>query len=344
MAVSERKLAANRANAKRSTGPRTAAGKAKVARNALAHGLTARAPLLPADDVGAYRRFARRMLDELRPDGALQEELAADIINCSWKLRRVPEAEARLLDHHHGAVDRVADQLDNAFRHADLPFLRKDGLDDDGEVDFDKADLRLKPPMVLFKMVRARALWDGTPNSPAWALDRYAARLERSRASALRMLLTLQKRQAAAAEGEDVHDDEGPSGDEGEDGGGGGGAPVQNKATDAPAPAAPQTAVSAMHANDDASPAAGEGGGCKATAAGRVAEGPPIREASAAPAWTPPRPQPPPPDPRPPSGSGTSPSASATSPPWTRSRWTSGPASSSPCSAPAGAARPLCSG
>ena len=37
--VSARKLAANRANARLSTGPRTAAGKAHSARNAVRHGL-----------------------------------------------------------------------------------------------------------------------------------------------------------------------------------------------------------------------------------------------------------------------------------------------------------------
>ena len=38
---SERQLAANRANAKRSTGPKTAAGKLRSSRNALTHGLSA---------------------------------------------------------------------------------------------------------------------------------------------------------------------------------------------------------------------------------------------------------------------------------------------------------------
>lgn len=49
---SARKTAANRANAQRSTGPRSAAGKAKAARNAERHGLTipiARDPSLQAE-------------------------------------------------------------------------------------------------------------------------------------------------------------------------------------------------------------------------------------------------------------------------------------------------------
>ena len=40
--VSERKLRANRANARKSTGPRTTRGKAYSRRNALVHGLTSR--------------------------------------------------------------------------------------------------------------------------------------------------------------------------------------------------------------------------------------------------------------------------------------------------------------
>jgi hypothetical protein len=38
--TSAKAIAANRRNARRSTGPRTAAGKRKVARNALRHGLS----------------------------------------------------------------------------------------------------------------------------------------------------------------------------------------------------------------------------------------------------------------------------------------------------------------
>ena len=46
MATSEKKLAANRANARRSTGPRTAAGKRKVSRNAIV-GYQGQEPVAP---------------------------------------------------------------------------------------------------------------------------------------------------------------------------------------------------------------------------------------------------------------------------------------------------------
>src|SRR5581483_7383069 len=46
-------IAASRRNALRSTGPRTAAGKAICRRNALKHGLRANTPLPPAPDVVA---------------------------------------------------------------------------------------------------------------------------------------------------------------------------------------------------------------------------------------------------------------------------------------------------
>ncbi|MGC2475665.1 MAG: hypothetical protein WA485_15090 [Candidatus Sulfotelmatobacter sp.] len=46
--ISERKLQANRANAKRSTGPRTEAGKAVARRNALKHGILSRSLDLPS--------------------------------------------------------------------------------------------------------------------------------------------------------------------------------------------------------------------------------------------------------------------------------------------------------
>jgi hypothetical protein len=155
MATSQRKVEANRANARRSTGPRTARGKRRSKFNALAHGLTSRAGLLPGDDPEQYRRFVRRVLDELDPQGPIQEELAGDIANLSWKLRRVPGAEGILLEQKHS---RGAEE----------------------------------PTDVIVNMVTDKD-WQGEPISPLWILSRYTRQAERSRATAMRLFLSLRK-------------------------------------------------------------------------------------------------------------------------------------------------------
>ena len=50
--ASEAQIAANRANAQRSTGPRSEEGKARVAQNGLKHGLCSTRVLLPGEDGG----------------------------------------------------------------------------------------------------------------------------------------------------------------------------------------------------------------------------------------------------------------------------------------------------
>jgi hypothetical protein len=60
--ISARKAESNRRNALRSTGPRSAAGKASSSRNALKHGLSARG--LPVEDENAVNALAAALLAE----------------------------------------------------------------------------------------------------------------------------------------------------------------------------------------------------------------------------------------------------------------------------------------
>ncbi len=90
-------LAANGANAAKSTGPRTPAGKAVVRFNARKHGLLSRECLVWDEVEADFRRFARRLLADLAPVGALEILLADRIASLSWRLRRAVALEARLL-------------------------------------------------------------------------------------------------------------------------------------------------------------------------------------------------------------------------------------------------------
>jgi hypothetical protein len=99
--TSAARAAASRRNGVSSRGPRTAAGKARVARNALKHGLAARQTVtLEGEDAAAFADLEQALHAELMPVGALQGELVARIASATWRARRVDRLEAALLGRH----------------------------------------------------------------------------------------------------------------------------------------------------------------------------------------------------------------------------------------------------
>jgi hypothetical protein len=92
--ASERQILANQQNAQLSTGPRTAEGKARVAQNALKHGLTAKQVIFPHETAEEYEAFREALLISLNPEGALEEVLAEKIIADAWRMRRALALEA----------------------------------------------------------------------------------------------------------------------------------------------------------------------------------------------------------------------------------------------------------
>jgi hypothetical protein len=88
---------ANRQNALRSTGPRTAAGKERVRLNPLKHGLLARDILLPDEDPNAFEELAQRIRTETEPVGVEEELLVERMIGCMWRLHRLTRVENGIL-------------------------------------------------------------------------------------------------------------------------------------------------------------------------------------------------------------------------------------------------------
>ncbi|HZS54236.1 MAG TPA: hypothetical protein VFA65_07515 [Bryobacteraceae bacterium] len=88
MAVSQRQLAANRANAQKSTGPRTDAGKEKVAQNALKHGLCGNFQVLSCEDQQQYDDFFQRFLQTENPADDVERELVAKMARHTWLSER----------------------------------------------------------------------------------------------------------------------------------------------------------------------------------------------------------------------------------------------------------------
>ena len=85
--TSERQNEANKRNAQLSTGPRTADGRARVASNALKHGLTGKQVVLPGEDPAEFDAFRSDLIADLAPQGALEEIFAEKIVADAWRFR-----------------------------------------------------------------------------------------------------------------------------------------------------------------------------------------------------------------------------------------------------------------
>ena len=112
--VSLRKLNANRLNAQRSTGPRTPDGKARVARNALTHGIFADSLLIEGEDPKLLEQHRRQLLADIKPQNYCERILAERIISASWRLERLQRAEG--FAHDAMAQDARAELL-----HDEMP-------------------------------------------------------------------------------------------------------------------------------------------------------------------------------------------------------------------------------
>src|SRR3954452_19753842 len=136
--LSERRLAANRANAQLSTGPRTETGKAVSSLNAVKTGLCGRAVLLAdEEEAAAYRTHVKRVLTWWNPDNVEEHPLVPALADTQWRLESIPGLESAL-------YARARLRGEPLLQHAD-PAIQRLLLDAQAEVAEAKAlrNLRL---------------------------------------------------------------------------------------------------------------------------------------------------------------------------------------------------------
>ncbi len=97
--VSARQVAANQANAQKSTGPRTPAGKARAALNAVKHGAYARADnsrrhimLRRGEDPAEYERLHPDLVNSWQPDDSMQAMLVKTLGDKTWEKLQLRQA------------------------------------------------------------------------------------------------------------------------------------------------------------------------------------------------------------------------------------------------------------
>ena len=84
--TTEKMIAANRANAQKSTGPRTAVGKDIARRNSLKHGMTSAGTVLPKDLETQVKETTAKWVDQLHPEGYVELTLIKQAVASSVKL------------------------------------------------------------------------------------------------------------------------------------------------------------------------------------------------------------------------------------------------------------------
>ena len=181
--------------------------------NALKHGLTATQWVLPTEDPEEHARFGDAILRDLGPVGALEEQLAKEIVGLSWRLRRAPTLELGILARGVANADeRFFTEQRRGFEMTDGDIraleLGKAGLDDDHVVAITNPDLHecfgeLIDEAVSVKRTEearlAEAFVDDAAGPDALAkLARYETSLFRRRNQALETLAKLQNTRASA--------------------------------------------------------------------------------------------------------------------------------------------------
>jgi hypothetical protein len=92
--ATQAQITANQANALLSTGPTSAEGKARVAQNAIKHGLTAKNLTVPDDLREEFEALREDFLAQFNPQRAAEMTTFNDLLHAAWNLHRYRQFEA----------------------------------------------------------------------------------------------------------------------------------------------------------------------------------------------------------------------------------------------------------
>jgi hypothetical protein len=127
-------IAANQANSQKSTGPKSADGKARSSRNSFKHGLYSKELVLPNEDPAELDQLRSSLRAEHQPINTTEEMLVNDLAENFWRLRRMREFETRAMQpenihvwHDSGLLAVVQRTMASAERgfHKTLASLRR---------------------------------------------------------------------------------------------------------------------------------------------------------------------------------------------------------------------------
>ena len=111
----ERRAEINRANAQKSTGPKTEEGKQRSKYNARRHNLTGQTIISHESDLEAYFASCARLVADLRPEGEYENRVAQSLADAQWQLDRARAIETNLF------FELASKRMPEAAEEADDP-------------------------------------------------------------------------------------------------------------------------------------------------------------------------------------------------------------------------------
>ena len=153
--VTDKVIAANRKNAQKSKGPKTAQGKSKSSRNAIKHGLLSKALNFSSDlEKDDYERLLADLVREIRPQDSIESMLVEQIAINYWKLQRAQIWELAAIDARRKAARSVVDLL--SMESSSLDEEIKPPLFDEAENAINRIDAGWECEEVNIEMHRSR--------------------------------------------------------------------------------------------------------------------------------------------------------------------------------------------
>ena len=120
-----KQINANRKNALLSKGPKTDLGKVNSSKNSLKHGLTAK-QLVIGEDLNEFEKYRDHMIEELKPEGILEEQVVFKIIDVGFRLRRIGGIEAGIYNQEilHHEIDEYKQKMAEKIEFKDQELVQ----------------------------------------------------------------------------------------------------------------------------------------------------------------------------------------------------------------------------
>lgn len=105
--ASRAQIKANRANARRSTGPKTEAGKDAAKYNRTCHGLAGKQLVITSESAAAYEALRSDLIEAYDPANAAELALVEEVAQNFWRIQRGRAIEAETFNLHGGGADPI---------------------------------------------------------------------------------------------------------------------------------------------------------------------------------------------------------------------------------------------